>query len=365
MSCNQNTKTKVSFVIPESAPNQLVGTKANTDTRFVISDNHETINANTPFTNGYCTLWHDTATGKTSVKYRMFVWHLNNKGASMKYGITIGNNNTSAYSIHNVKSTIAPITSFVEQGRCTAAALVGDTMDSITPTDTSVPAGKLGVVKEWIVPNNQLIGGLIEFTVTNTTSTAMSYRLRSVAATSTTADLRLNQSPVVSYFTGGNDSVHPRGSWDFAEIASSVSYSAGSGWKYYNMSNGQNDNLMTQAASYDSANAADSNKGHYGAKYTLTVNLSNPTTAEKTISIYMGSRVKPYGGAVKWSGDNVTYKVPNLASPPDKVAGTTQYQEGVLLAEVKLSAGQSLTRTITAASAGGLSTPALIAFQTK
>lgn len=283
----------------------------------------------------------------------------------MKYGITIGNNNTSAYSIHNVKSTIAPVTSFVEHGRCTAAALVGETMDSISPTDTSVPAGKLGVVKEWIVPNNQLIGGIIEFTVTNTASTAMSYRLRSVAATSTTADLRLNQSPVVSYFTGSNGSIHPRGSWDFAEIASSVSYSAGSGWKYYNMSNGATDNLMTSATSYDSANAADSNKGHYGAKYTLTVNLSNPTTSAKTINIYMGSRVKPYGGAVKWSGNNVTYKVPTLASPPDKVAGTTQYQEGVLVAEVTLSAGQSLSRTITAASAGGLSTPALISFQTK
>ncbi|WP_415839613.1 hypothetical protein [Paenibacillus tarimensis] len=285
-------------------------------------------------------------------------------GASIKYGITIGNNNTSAYSIHNVKSTIAPVTGFVEHGRCTAAALVGDTLDSISPTDTTVPAGKLGVVKEWIVPNNQLIGGIIEFTVTNTTSTAMSYRLRSVAASSTTANLRLNQNPVVISHTGDNNSIHPRGSWDFAAIASSVSYSAGSGWKYYNMSNGTSDNLMTKETSYDSANAAASNKGHYGTKYTLTVNLSNPTTAAKTINIYMGSRVKPYGGAVKWSGNNVTYKVPSLASPPDKEEGKTQYQEGVLIAEVKLAAGQSLTRTITAASAGGLSTPALIAFQT-
>ncbi|GGH63721.1 hypothetical protein GCM10008014_41400 [Paenibacillus silvae] len=365
MACNQNSKTKVSFVTPATAPSQLVGTKAKTDTRFVISDNHETIDETTIFTNGYCTLWSDTASGKTSVKYRMFVWHLNNRGASMKYGITIGNNNTSAYSIHNVKSTIAPITSFVEQGRCTAAALVGDTMDTITPTDSSIPAGKLGVVKEWTVPNGQLIGGLIEFTVTNTASTAMSYRLRSVAAASATADLRLNQTPVISFFTGKDGSIHPRGSWDFAEIASSVNYSAGSGWKYYNMSNGQSDNLMTKAASYDNGNAADSNKGHYGVKYTLTVNLTNPTSAEKTISIYMGSRVKPYGGAVKWSGDNVTYKVPNLASPPTLVSGTTQYQEGILVAEVKLSAGQSITRTITAASAGGLSTPAVVAFQTK
>lgn len=361
MACTQSTKAITSIPVPPSGttPTALVGTKANTTMRFVISDNHETINSSTPFTNGFATLWHDTVSGKSSVKYRMFVWHLNDRGSSIKYGITIGNNNDFAYTISGVKSAIAVVSqgSIGDQGRCAAAALIGDTLDSISPVHSTVPNGQLGVVQQWTVPNGYLVGGIIEFTVTG--SAVMSYRLRSVAATSTTADLRQNQTPVIKYATGKDGSIHPRGSWDFAEINSSVSYTAGSGWKYYNMSNGSGDNLMTSATSYDSANAAASNKGHYGVKYNLTVNLSNPSSnPQKTVKIFLASRVDPYSGAVKWSGENVTYKVPRLASPG------TSTQEAALVATVTLAPGQSISRVIYASTAGGLSTPAVVAFQT-
>lgn len=361
MSCNQPLKTKVSIpVVPNgSTPTHLVGSKSNTSTRFVISDNPETISPSIPFENGFATLWHDTTTGESSIRYRVFLWHLNKRGTPIKVGITVGNAGTTSYSIHNLKSSVAVVNNFVEQGRCTATALVADTLDSISATDSSVSAGNVGVVKEWIVPADSLVGGVIEFSLSNTaTSTGMVYKLRTVAASSSTANLRQNQNKVTPYVTGPTGQVHPRGSWNFADIASSVNYAAGTGWKYFNMSNAQSDNLMTASTSYDPSNAAASNKGHYGAKYNLTVNLTNKTGFQKVIKIYIGARVDPYGGAVKWSGDGVTYTIPTLAGP----GATTQ--EAVEVAKVTLEDGQSISRVIYSSAAGGLSTPALVAFQT-
>ncbi|NGZ74973.1 hypothetical protein [Saccharibacillus alkalitolerans] len=367
MTCTQPTKSVTSFpVVPAgSVPVHLTGTQANTATRFVCSDNPETISGSVPFPNGFVTLWHDTTTGRSSIRYRVFLWHLNGRSTPIKLGITIGNAGSTSYSVHNLSNSVAIAANYVEHGKCMAAALLGGTMDNIAPTDSSIAAGNVGVVKEWVVPAGSLVGGVLEFTLSNTAaSVGLNYRLRTVAASNSSANLRLNQNPVTDYVTGGNGELHPRGSWNFADIDSSVSYAAGDGWKYYNMSNGVKDNLMTSENSYDpspgSTKAVASNKGHYGVKYSLTVNLSNPTSVQKTVKIYVGARVKPYGGALQWSGDGVTYKVPTLAGPQE--GATTQ--AGVEVATVTLAPNQSLTRILSASTAGSLSTPALLAFQT-
>ncbi|WP_339321512.1 hypothetical protein [Paenibacillus sp. FSL W8-0194] len=241
-------------------------------------------------------------------------------------------------------------------------------MDSVTPKNSSVAAGQVGVVKEWTVPDKSIVGGIIEFSLSNTVSnTAMNYRVRTVAANNTTADLTKNQNPVVNYYSE-DGATHPRGSWNFADIKSSVSYSAGSGWKYYNASNGDTDDLMKASNSYKDPEAppaqgpASSNKGHYGIKYNLDVTLNNTTGAEKTVKVYVAARgTNYYAGAVRWSGEGVTYKVPKLESYL-KVSGNEQ--PAVEVATVKLAPGASITRTITMSTAGGASTPALIAFQT-
>lgn len=316
-------------------------------------------------------MWSDTSTGNSSVRYRVFLWHYNQTGASIKIGITVGNAGSSSYSIHNLNDAVqvVPIGSISQLGICGAAALVGGTMDSVTPKNSSVSAGLLGVVKEWIVPNGSIVGGIVEFTISNTVAnTPMNYRVRTVAANNTTADLTKNTTAVVSYYSA-NNSTHPRGSWNFADIKSSVSYSAGSGWKYYNASNGEKDNLMTASTSYKDPSVTDlmkgpasSNKGHYGIKYHLDVTLSNNTGAEKTIKIYLAARgTEYYAGAVLWSGEGVAYKVPALTSYLD-TPGTNQ--KAVEVATVKIASGATITRTITMSTAGAGSTPALIAFQT-
>lgn len=366
MTCTQSVKETTSFPVPSgSVPIQLVGKQAIPDIRFVCSDNPETISSDTPFPNGFATLWHDSTSGRSTIRYRVFMWHLNKTNAPIKVGVTIGNAGSSAYSVHNLRNSVAVASNYVEHGKCVASALIGETMDNITPTDSSIAAGNVGVVKEWIVPIGSLVGGVLEFSLTNmVAATGLNYRLRTVAASSTSANLRQNQNPVTPYVTASNGGQHGRGSWDFAGIDSSVDYAAGSGWKYYNMSNGVADDLMNEENSYDpppgNTKAVASNKGHYGVKYSLNVNLSNPTSAQKTIKIYIGSRVNPYGGAVQWSGDGVTYKVPTLAAP----ATNATTQEGILVATVSLAPNQSLTRMIYASTAGSLSSPALVAFQT-
>ncbi|WP_313641728.1 hypothetical protein [Paenibacillus sp.] len=125
---------------------------------------------------------------------------------------------------------------------------------------------------------------------------------------------------------------------------------------------------MTASNSYKISGApvfqgpADSDKGHYGVKYNLTVTLSNDTGSEKKVKIYIGARgTEYYAGAVKWSGDGVTYKIPAVKSYLDTPGSN---QEGVEVATVTLASGASITRIITLSTAGAASTPALIAFQT-
>lgn len=127
MTCNQTPKTIVSFPKPPAtpAPIGLTGSQSAVGTRFLISDNPETINSTTTtFTNGFATLWSDTSTGNSTVRYRAFLWHYNNTGASIKVGITMGNAGASSYSIHNLNNAIqvVPIGQ-ISLGICAAASL--------------------------------------------------------------------------------------------------------------------------------------------------------------------------------------------------------------------------------------------------
>ncbi|GAF63417.1 hypothetical protein BTS2_0308 [Bacillus sp. TS-2] len=374
MACNQSTKSIVSIPKPSNLPNTPSASPFEQTTRFLCSDNPETINSSTTtFTNGFATLWSDTVSGSSSVRYRVFAWHYNSTVSPMKFGITVGNAGTSSYSIHNLRNAIEvrPFGQIGDLGRCAASALIGNTMDSITPTDSSAPIGGIGVVREWIVGAGQLVGGVIEFTISNTTpNVGMNYRVRTVMANSSTANLRLNQTPVVNYFVGQNNSIHPRGSWGFAGISSSVAYEAaasGQKWEYHSISNNATDNLQTETNSYriqgapSSQGPASSNKGHYGLKYNLAVTLTNRSQVQKTIKIYLAARgADSYFGAVQWSGDGITYKVPTLAP----ANATSSNQNAIEVASVTLNPGVTINRIITISNAGGAATPVLVAFQT-
>ncbi|GGF70113.1 hypothetical protein GCM10010912_14190 [Paenibacillus albidus] len=97
-------------------------------------------------------------------------------------------------------------------------------------------------------------------------------------------------------------------------------------------------------------------------KYNLSVNLINNTGAQKVVKIYLAARgAAYYAGAVQWSGEGITYRVPNLTAGADTPGDK---QPAVEVTTVTLAAGANITRTITVSTAGAASTPALIDFQT-
>ncbi|MNW54043.1 hypothetical protein D3C74_316290 [compost metagenome] len=199
-----------------------------------------------------------------------------------------------------------------------------------------------------------MVGGVIEFTLSSNSS--MSYKVRTVAAKSTTANLRNNQNGVVSSI-----GTHPRGSWGFSNIdafgsssGSAALYTVGDGNKSFSISNGVNDNLMTSATSYSATDATPvaTNKGHYGVIYKSNITFKNPTTTAKTIKVYLTGRGGSYGGAVRWNG-GTTYGVPTMSSQT----------QGVLVATFSLPAGSQVSHAIYTSTAGSLNTPAAILVQ--
>ncbi|KOP64848.1 hypothetical protein AMS62_06000 [Bacillus sp. FJAT-18019] len=346
--CTTNVKTIVD--IPSVLPTlDLYGQKNNTR-RFLMSDNPESI-PTTAFTNGTATLWHDSVSGQTTVYYRVYVWHVNKTGAPMKFGVTIGNAGSSPITVSNLQHCVDITTNYIAHGQCTAAALVGSSLTGDTIIDTSVAAGKVGLIQEWTVPNDQMVGGVLEFQISS--SAAMSYKVRTVASTSTSTNLRTIQHSKPA----NKNSEHPRGSWPFSNItgfanstfSQNITYDLGSGNKAYSINNDKNDNIMTKENSYDVDNAVATNKGHFGVVYKTPITLRNPTNTNRTVKIYLTGRGGSYGGAVRWNKET-TYKVPKLGS-------NTQ---GVLIATVEVPKGTSVNHEIYTSTAGSLNTPAAI-----
>lgn len=377
MACNQSDANVVLINPVSTVPTNVAGTKAGFERRFMITDNPESVNsAVLKYTIGsykYATLWHDFVNNQNIVHYRIFVWHQNKTGAEAKFGITIGNGSNSAtpatYQLLNFRHTIRSVTDYIPHGICTAKALIGNTLDNDTPAESTISAGAVGLLKSWNVKNNELIGGVIEFTIRHSVTTRQDnliFRVRSVMANNVNADLRVNQTAVVD-----PNSTHPRGSWDFSNIRSTLNFEAGDAntWKYYNVSNGGKpelgqltDDLMTSTASFDSANAVASNKGHYGIRNVVTVNLTNKKSTSKNVDIYLTPRNSPYGGAYHYSGTGVALGIPTLRQPS---LTNSSKVDAVLVGTLSIPPGGTVSREITTSTAGSLSSPVVFAFLTK
>lgn len=378
MTCSQTDAQVVQIApIPGGVvPTMVQGAEAGFERRFIMSDNPESVNSSilsaTYGSYKYATLWHDYVNNQNIVHYRLFVWHVNKTGATAKYGITIGNGSNSSspatYQLLNFRHSVTNTLNFIGHGICTAKALVGNTLDNDPPANSTISAGAVGLLKSWDVPNDHLIGGVIEFTIRHNDlnrTDNLAFRLRSVMANSTLADLRVNQSPVVN-----PNSTHPRGSWAFSNIRSALNFEAGAinTWKYYNISNGGNpsmgqatDDMMTQTKSYDNLNAFASNKGHYGIRNVVTLSLKNNYATSKTVDIYLTPRVNPYGGAYRWN-TGTTFGIPKIQQPSAKDSSKV---DAVLVASVTIPEYSTVSHELTTSTAGSLSSPAVVAILTK
>ncbi|CAH1200598.1 hypothetical protein PAECIP111893_01486 [Paenibacillus plantiphilus] len=330
--------------------------------RMFISDNPESIFPS-DFTNAgtsYLTLWHDSVS-QTSVKYRLFFWHLNSTLSPIKIGVTLGNaSTTDTISVSNVKTSVYNGPYFQAGGRCAAQALVGSTLDS--GSSVSAASNSITVIREWVVAPKQLVGGIIEFDLSNATnaSSALKYKLRTIASKTSTGNLTLHQgAPCAPH------DQHPRGAWGYSDLTEfsdaaktqPVSYAAGSGNYSVALGNGVNDLVFPAGSSYDASNAF-ANKALYGAIYSTTLKLTNNTGASKTIRISVVGRGGSFAGAASVNG--VTVGIPTILA---QTSGATT-QDGVIIHEVTVSQGAIVNVPLKMTTAGGGSTVVAILFQT-
>ncbi|MBT9174282.1 MAG: hypothetical protein DDT21_02695 [Syntrophomonadaceae bacterium] len=341
-------------IIPNVSPVNISGaTIAETTRRFLFSDNPESIFSADFGSNKIITLWHDTVTGRNTVSYRAYLWHLNKTANSIKVGMTIGNGSAAdTYRVENLRMQADITTNFAAQGICCAKALIGNTMDIVTPVDASILPGRVALVREWTLSPDRLIGAVMEFDLVNTTSStnALIYRVRTVASSNTTENLRLHQGAPVS----PNHPSHPRGSWSFAGIqGNTVTYNLGSGDLNTSISNSSTDNVFTAANSFDSANAI-SLTGQWGARYYVTVNLRNTSSTTRRNSIYLNGRGGIYGGAVRVDS-GATNGVPILQP----------FTQGVLIATRDVPVNGNINVNLIISNAGSTNTPVAILCRTQ
>jgi hypothetical protein len=291
----------------------------------MFSDSPETLNSEV-FSTANITLWHDYMnTSSTSVMHRVYGWHLNSYGASIKVGLTVQNlSSTNTIELQQVYREKQTSTNYLSTGICLAKACLGGTMVSISPADNRF-GQTVGLIEETTVANNYLFGFVYEFTVARYSGTGnLNYKIRTVATRITGNNLRtITSDPVGLHFDS-----HPRGSWDQGALITGTlpTYTVGT-TASTKISNGSTDNVLSASASYDSANARN-NTGHWGAIYRVTLPISNNTGATRTVRIRLNARAGTYGGAVKRSsGTNGVPKLlvnddPNVAHVMDFSAPT-------------------------------------------
>ncbi|MDR9855622.1 hypothetical protein RJP21_18575 [Paenibacillus sp. VCA1] len=376
MTCNQTELAKETNV-PNVTPTNFYGIPVSGSRRFFISDNPETIRSS-DFTNAntnMITLWDDTVSSQSTVKYRVFFWHLNGTSQPIKVGFTIGNGSTTdTYTVSNINTGVAITNNFLQQGKCAAAALLAGTLDGGN-SNISVPKNSLKVIKEWTVNPGYLVGGVMEFDISNATnsSSALIYKIRSVAGKDTSQDLTKHQGFVVRAGTdsNGNPTKHPRGSWSFSDISGSMNtstvqpfvYNVGSAPASVNVSNKDYDNIMKANTSYKNPSSPDyaipyDNPGHYGVIYQVPLRFVNNTTADKTVKINLCARGGSYLGAVR--ANNITKIVP-VISPPASGATT---QESVQVVSVNVPKGATVDYTIKISNGGGANTAVAVLMST-
>lgn len=305
--------------------------------RLMVSDNPETINtAILPAATSNGTLWHDIVnTTATSVTHRVFGWHYNTTGTTIKIGLTVQNRTgTNSIRVQNVQrqkrssNNSAEWTTYV--GQCLSKACLGGTMDAWTPVDNAAFSNSVSLVEANDVPHGYLIGFMYDFTVARTAGTGnMSYTIRTVTSRDIGANLRTITSNPFSVQPN-----HPRGSWAFSETHARVpTYNVGDTRVYRICSSTvlqgtarPADYLFTAAASGSTGSGIDArdNVAQFGVVYRVTIPIYN-ARGPSTVRIRLNPRGGHYAGAVRRAvGNNppVTLGIPRLDSASEVVTVT-------------------------------------------
>ncbi|MGW8958516.1 hypothetical protein [Paenibacillus sp. NPDC055715] len=332
MSCSQPNLTPVALsAIP--SPVLSSGYSPISGQRLYVCDNPEPLGSST-FTTPIITLWQDSVPSTTSVRYRVFMWHHNDTGHAIKYGLTVGNGGASPIKVSSIKYETTVTSNngdiLTNAGLCLAKALLGQTLTAGN-TSVTVPANSVRTVKEFTLDVGQVRGLVMEFTLSS--SSAMAAKIRTVAAESTSAMLNTHQGPVI-----GSLLKHPRGTWNYANVqGSNATLTLGSSGTSNSVA------ILDDPAVFPGTLA---NQASFGGIYKFNLNLRNTSGSTQTVNLYLNPRGGLFAGAIK-VGNNAV----------NGIAKTKPTTEAVKIAFFSLANGQSVNVPIQVTTAGGSSTP--------
>ncbi|RAP76110.1 hypothetical protein [Paenibacillus montanisoli] len=246
---------KVPQTVTAPIPVKVTGVGSG-NTRFLMVDNPETI-TQAHFSSGNLQVFaHDQTPGTGGwVKYRVFIWALNQTGVPLRMGITVGNGNTNGetYQIQNFKCDALNTSGdyLTNVGLPLAKALIAGTLDmDTTPVEATVPPMSVRLVHETTVTNGKLKGLVCEFEIFNPSGENMVYKVRVVASTSSKANLRNTQAAPIAL-----SGPHPRGCWPWSEqVTPDITYTLGNGSANFSFANGDEvngDDIYLASNSYD------------------------------------------------------------------------------------------------------------------
>ena len=337
MSCSQVPLSPVTMSAP--TPTTAINSfTAISGQRLFVSDNPEPISDST-FTTPIVTLWDDTVPNGTMVKYRVFMWHHNNTSNPIKYGLTLGNAGSNPLTVSSFEfETAATIQDILTNaGYCLSTALLGKTLNS--SADVTVPKGSVQVLKEFVIEPKAVRGTVFEFTLSS--ASAMSAKLRSVVAKSTTAALNTHQGAVIA----PGASAHPRGTWNYADVqGANATLTIGSG----GVSNSFT--ILNETNPVFPGNLP--NTACFAGIYKFNLTIVNSSGSSSTKNLYFNPRGGLFVGAVKVGSNAV-----------NGITKTTAITQSVKIGAFTIPNGQSITVPIQITTGGGSSTP--IAFFAK
>ncbi len=282
--------------------------------RLMVSDNPETLNANTIMLEN-STLWDDKVnSSEQKIDHRVYGWHVNQLGRKVKFGITIENlsqtNELEIVDIKGIDRRGQESWAHSDVGLPLAEAVLSDKLFPIQMNNSIVRSNETAVINEFSADNQYLVGFLKDFTVKRKSGTGnLSYIVR-VVMTQVDEDLTNIKSSAVQ---SDRINFHPRGVWKSSQLVTQLpTYQAGSEEIAYSISNGVTDNLLSveQSLSGEKENLV-KNPGHYGATYKVKIPITNNTGETKTVRVRIGARGGDYNGAIKVNDDKV-YMIPVL-----------------------------------------------------
>lgn len=318
MSCKQTNLPVETLTVPGNINIDIASASRGDERRLMVSDNPETLTAES-FPVEYGTLWHDVVqTSKRSVKHRIFGWHYNRTGAPVKLGVTIENKDKDRIEVRHIERDLilgpSTVSWIIDVGQCIAKSCLGGTLDRIKPVDHYKFGTGVALIEEFIIEEDVLAGFIYEFTVEHADGKgSQDYEIRTVASKLLDKDLReITTEPVPPRPA---PQAHPRGSWTFSEtdavtpvyrVGQSANYRTCAGTK---LTGEAPADLLFTAENSTLPNSL-TNRGQFGAVYQVTIPILNETDSEASVRIRVNPRGGAFAGAALIGGK--TYGIPLL-----------------------------------------------------